>query len=354
MPKPHGVRNLVRPPGVAEDAVLRVIRVPGDSAGTRLDVFLASQLRRTSRTHAQLIIEQSAYAPDGRRLNSSQRVRAGDVVVLWRAPFEDVSEQPPLPVIYEDAHLLVIDKPPLVAVHPSARYHRHTVKVRLDAERPGEFLALIHRLDRETSGLLMLARTPEAERAFKLMLETRSLAVAEQGRSRPGPTEDDARAEDDASAFDKEYLAITRGAPANGMVELPLELDPENSLRVKMRVAAPGQGMVARTSVEVLETRGAYSLVLCGLHTGRQHQIRVHLAALGYPLVGDKLYGPDERLLARAADGELSDEDVALLELPRHALHAHRYRLRHAVTGEPLVLVSPLAQDLESFWKGFR
>jgi 23S rRNA pseudouridine1911/1915/1917 synthase len=334
--------------------VLRVIKVPGEAVGMRLDVFLASQLRRTSRTHAQLIIEQSAHAPDGRRLTSSQRLRPGDVVVLWRAPFEDVSEQPPLPVVYEDPHLLVIDKPPLVAVHPSARYHRHTVKVRLDAERPGEFLALIHRLDRETSGLLLLARTPEAERAFKLMLETRSLAFAEQDRNRAGGSPAEDTDEDEASAFDKEYLAITRGAPADGAVDLPLELDPENPLRVKMRVAAKGQGLPARTSVSVLERRGDYALVLCGLHTGRQHQIRVHLAATGHPLVGDKLYGPDERLLARAADGELTEEDIALLELPRHALHAHRYRLRHAVTGEPLVLVSPLAKDLEDFWKGFR
>jgi 23S rRNA pseudouridine1911/1915/1917 synthase len=204
--------------------------------------------------------------------------------------------------------------------------------------------------------LLLLARTPEAERAFKLMLETRSLAFAEQDRNRAAGIHDEEEAADgdEASAFDKEYLAITRGAPENGTIDLPLELDPENSLRVKMRVAARGQGLASRTSVEVLERRGDYALVLCGLHTGRQHQIRVHLSASGHPLVGDKLYGPDERLLARAADGELTEQDIALLELPRHALHAHRYRLRHAVTGEPLVLVSPLAKDLEDFWKGFR
>ena len=101
----------------------------------------------------------------------------------------------------------------------------------------------------------------------------------------------------------------------------------------------------------VLEERGGYALVACGLHTGRQHQIRVHLAALGCPLVGDKLYGPDERMLARAADGELSAEDIALLELPRHALHAHRYRLQHAVTNEILELSSPLPADLAAFWQ---
>ena len=96
--------------------------------------------------------------------------------------------------------------------------------------------------------------------------------------------------------------------------------------------------------------KGRYALVRCELLTGRQHQIRVHLAAVGCPVVGDKLYGPDERLLARAADRELTADDHVRLELPRHALHAHRYRLPHAVTGEPLELVSPMPADLVAFW----
>lgn len=330
--------ELVRPPGVAEDAILKLYRVPAEAAGQRLDVFFAGELRNTSRTRARAIIEQSAYALDGRRLMSSDRVRAGEQIALWRAPFEDDSEQPPLVSVYEDAHLLVIDKPPLVTVHPTARYHRHTVIVRLAAERPNQFLALIHRIDRETSGLLLIARTPDSERAFKTMLEARSLNALDEDA-------------EESSAFEKEYLAITRGTPPEGVVDFPLELDPENSLRVKMRLAAPGSGLSARTSVRVLEERGGYALVACGLHTGRQHQIRVHLAALGCPLVGDKLYGPDERMLARAADGELSAEDIALLELPRHALHAHRYRLQHAVTNEILELSSPLPADLAAFWQ---
>ncbi|MGC4088830.1 MAG: RluA family pseudouridine synthase [Polyangiaceae bacterium] len=341
MARPKAEPKLERPPDVAEDAILRLYRVPAEAAGMRLDVFFANELRNTSRTRARAIIEQSAYSLGGRRLSSSERVRSGEQIALWRAPFEDDSEQPPLNAVYEDPHLLVIDKPALVTVHPTARYHKHTVTVRLAAERPDEFLALIHRLDRETSGLLLLARTPESERAFKAMLEERSL----------GALEDDAEADDSHPSFEKEYLAIVRGTPQNGMVELPLELDPENSLRVKMRVAESGTGLSARTSVRVLETRGGYSLVACGLHTGRQHQIRIHLAALGHPLVGDKLYGPDERMLARAADGELSAEDIALLELPRHALHAHRYRLRHAVTSETLTISSPLPADLAEFWR---
>ncbi len=322
----------VLPPGFDPEATVRVFRVPAEAAQSRVDVFIQSQLRNTSRTRAKVIVEKGAYDMLGRPLRPSDRVREGDLIALWREPFEDDSEQPALPVVYEDEHLLVIDKPPLLTVHPTARHHKHTVIKRLHAERPGEFLALIHRLDRETSGLLLLARSRQAERAFKRALEDRT------------------HGEEEASGLRKIYLAITRGVPASGPVELPLEPDVDNSLRVKMRVAKPGQGLSARTDLELKEERGGYALVACELHTGRQHQIRVHLAALGCPVVGDKLYGPDDRLLARAADGELSEADLALLELPRHALHAHRYVLTHAVTGEPLELVAPLSADLEKFW----
>lgn len=340
--KPPPPRELKRPDGVPEDAILRLIPVPAESAGMRLDVFLRVKLKRTSRTRAHRIVRQSAYNAEGKRLMPSDRVREGQVVALWRDPFEGDEPMPPIAVVHEDPHLLVIDKPPLVAVHPTARYHHHTVIKRLQAERPDEYVALIHRIDRETSGLLLLARSLESERAFKLGLERRTEAVASA----------EGAGEEDGLAFEKEYLAIVRGVPAEGAITLPLELDPDNPLRVKMRIAEPGTGLHARTGVRVLETRGDYSLVACALHTGRQHQIRLHLAAVGCPLVGDKLYGADERMLARAADGELRPEDLLLLELSRHALHAHRYRLRHAVTGEMLELVSPLPRDLSEFWAG--
>jgi 23S rRNA pseudouridine1911/1915/1917 synthase len=325
---------VVRPEGVPEDAILRILRVPGELAGMRLDRFVQSQLRSTSRTRARMIVKRGAYSVQGRPRRPSERVRANEWIALWRLPFEDIDGQAPLPVLYEDAHLLVIDKPALVTVHPTARYHQNTVIKRLQAERPAEFLALIHRLDRETSGILLLARSLDAERAFKRKLEERSLSL-----------------EDDATrGVQKIYLALTHGVPPDGLVDVPLEPDAENPLRVKMRVAEGGAGLESRTSLRVRETRGSYALVECALHTGRQHQIRLHLSYLGCPVVGDKLYGPDERLLARAADDELSAADEALLELPRHALHAHIYRMSHAVTGEPLEVIAPLPQDLSDFW----
>jgi len=325
---------IVRPDGIPEDAILRVLRVPAELAGMRLDRFVQSQLRSTSRTRARAIVKRGAYSVQGRARRPSERVRADERIALWRLPFEDTEGQAPLPVLYEDAHLLVIDKPPLVTVHPTARYHQNTVIKRLQAERPGQFLALIHRLDRETSGILLLARSLEAERAFKRKLEERSLS----------------QQSDEQRGVEKIYLALTRGVPPNGLIDVPMETDIDNPLRVKMRIASPGSGLDARTSLTVRETRGGYAWVECALHTGRQHQIRLHLSHLGCPVVGDKLYGPDERLLARAADDELSEADLALLELPHHALHAHVYRMLHAVTGEPLEVIAPMPQDLTEFW----
>jgi len=347
--------EITRPAGVAESHILRVLRVPPELSGMRVDAFLATQLRNTSRTRARAIVENGAFTPEGRRLGPSDRVRAEDRIALWRPPFEVETEEPvPIATLYEDESLLVVDKPPLMAVHPTARYHQNTVIKRLAAQRPGAFLSLIHRLDRETSGILLVAKTSAADRAFKRMLEDRSIAAAAQGvgddRLSRGWLAAARRGAALADRIRKTYLAITWGEPPEGIIDAPLEVDPDNPLRVKMRIARRGAGMEARTEVAVLERRPGYALVACRLHTGRQHQIRVHLAAQGTPVVGDKLYGPDERMLARGADDELTDEDRRRLELARHALHAHRYEIPHALTGEALDLVAPLAPDLVTFW----
>ena len=294
----------------------------------RVDVFVQSQLRNTSRTRARAIIERCAFSPEGRPLRASDRVRGEDRVVLWRPPWDEDHLDVELPVLHEDEHLLVVDKPPLLAVHPSARYFKSTVIKRLEAQHPGQFLTLLHRLDRETSGVLMVAKTREADTEFKRVIENRR-------------------------GVRKTYLAITWGIPDDGVLDFPLERDDSNPLRVKMRVA-PSGGLEARTDVTRLDATERYALVEAALLTGRQHQIRIHLATAGCPVVGDKLYGPDERMLARAADGELSPEDLERLELPRHALHAHRYELRHAINGQELCFESPLPDDLTLFWENAR
>jgi 23S rRNA pseudouridine1911/1915/1917 synthase len=333
-----------RPAEVAPDAVATALRVPPESAGMRLDRFVQSQLRRTSRTRTQVIIRVSAFSPDGKRLRPSDRVRAEQHVMLWRAPWDEEGVDEELRVLYEDPHYLAVDKPPMIPVHPTARYFRSTVVKLLEVARPEDRLFLAHRLDRETSGVLLLSRTNEADRAVK-----RAFAGLDPRTGKPVASR----------LIGKVYLAIARGSTdrARFRVEHPLEEDPESRFRVKMRVARPGEGLTAATEFEVVERRrrdadgSTYTLLRCHLETGRQHQIRVHLASEGLPIVGDKLYGGDDELFARGADGELTDEDLAALELPRQALHAHVLELEHPVlAGETIRVESPLPPDMATFW----
>lgn len=332
----------VRPIGVGQEFIVRVLRVAPEEAGSRLDVFLSRALRSTSRTRAKTIAEASAYSSDGRRRKPSERLHSEERVVLWRKPIDDVDPDLALSVVYEDRHLLVVNKPPHLTVHPTARHYRATVTHVLSQARPNERLRLIHRLDKETSGVLLVARSTAADRAFKKLFEG-PRAVAPRRHAAFAPVEAPRR-------VDKTYLAICWGHAQAERINLPVEPDVDNPLRVKMRIARSNPGLAARTDVTLLATCPGYSLVRCRLLTGRQHQIRVHLAARGTPVVGDKLYGPDDRMLARAADQQLSEADLARLELPRHALHAASYELPHALTGEPLVLQAPLATDLVKFW----
>jgi 23S rRNA pseudouridine1911/1915/1917 synthase len=329
----------LRPPGVAEDSIVSVFRVPPEVAGQRLDVFVHSQLHRTSRTRAQHIIRISAYDATGRRLKPNDRVRAEQHILLWRAPWDETPVPVDVPTLYEDEHLLAVSKPALLPVHPTARYHKNTLIKVLQASRPDcPFLSLGHRLDRETSGVILVSKTRQCDRALKKQLADR----------------------DD---IEKTYVAVTWGAPDRGdgatrfRCERRLELDPTSELRVKMRIRESPEAIYASTIFDVEEVRRApsgraYAFIRCTLETGRQHQIRVHLASLGAPVVGDKLYGPDERAFARSADGELTAEDLVQLELPRHALHAARLSLAHPITGDRLVIEAPLPDDIADFWGG--
>lgn len=321
-----------RPPGVPLEATARTLRVPPEFAGQRVDVFLSLTLRGTSRTRAKLIAKSAAYRLDGTRYRPNQRLRAEEHIVLWRVPIDDADPDLEMPEIFRDQHILVVNKPPSITVHPTASHYNNTVTRVLETRYPNQYFSLVHRLDRDTSGILILALTPGADRAFKMLLES-TISVP------PGV---------DAS-IGKTYQAITWGIPREGLIDLPLERDLDNPLRVKMRVHPNGQ--TAQTVVRVLETAGNYARVECRLLTGRQHQIRIHLASIGTPVVGDRLYGPDERLHARGADGKLTEEDLELLELPRQALHAWKYELPHAITWKPLAFEAALPKDMADFWQ---
>ncbi|AKT40667.1 RluA family pseudouridine synthase [Chondromyces crocatus] len=325
--------QVVRPAEVPEGSVVTVLRVPPEAAGMRLDRFVQTQLRRTSRTRAATIVARGAYSPDARRLRGGDRVRAEQCVLLWREPWDEQAPSVEIPVVFEDEDLVAINKPPFIPVHPTARYHKSTVVKMLEAARQGEHLYLGHRLDRETSGVLLLSRNAEADRRVKSQFEARTGVV-------------------------KRYLAIAWGwaTEEHFRVEVPLELDPTHSTKVKMRVARPGAGLPSATACELVERRVQpasgrhYSLIRCTLETGRQHQIRMHLSTVGLPLVGDKLYGPDDTLFTRGADGLLTDEDRQTLELERHALHAELLEMEHPIRGGRVRFEAPLAGDLQAFW----
>jgi 23S rRNA pseudouridine1911/1915/1917 synthase len=327
----------LRPAEVDAEAVASVFRVPPEAAGQRVDLFVQSQLHRTSRTRAQAIVRASAFDASGRRLKPNDRVQAEQKILLWRAPWDETPVPLDVPVLYEDEHLMAVDKPALLPVHPTARYHKNTLIKVLERARPEiEFMSLGHRLDRETSGVILVSKSRECDRALKRLIQ-------------------------DRSDVEKAYVAIARGVPDRGdgapafVCDRRMEVDPDSPLRVKMRIGDGPESMTATTAVEVIEVRRspegqAYALVACQLDTGRQHQIRVHLASLGAPVVGDKLYGYDDRAFARAADGELTDEDLERLEMGRHALHAARIALPHPMTGAPLRVEAPLPEDIASFW----
>lgn len=338
-----------RPEGVADGSIVSVFRVPPEVAGQRLDVFLQSQLKRTSRTRTQYIVKVSAFDVNGKRLRSNHRVQSEEHVLLWRAPWDEEQVPTDVPVLFEDDHLLAVDKPALLPVHPTARYHKNTLINVLKAERPGQFLSLGHRIDRETSGCLFVAKSVAADRALKKVIEGRGIEKTYVALTWGAP--DSARA---AAALGK-VTPSPRDGEGAFRYERSLELDPTSSYRVKMRLGVSEDALTASTRFVIEGTKirdgaPAYSRVRCELETGRQHQIRVHLASLGAPIVGDKLYGRDETCFARGADGELTADDFVNLELPRHALHAARLSLLHPITQQPLVVEAGFPADLQAFW----
>ncbi|MBI2896095.1 MAG: RluA family pseudouridine synthase [Deltaproteobacteria bacterium] len=311
----------MRPASVPRDAIERHLVVPHDRAGWRLDRFLTWKVPRLSRTRAQKILRTQAFAPDGRKLGPNDIVRAGDVIVIYRPPMPE----PPAPrefgVLYEDEDVVVVDKPAGLPVHPTARYHENTLTALLRGRYPDR-VTLTHRLDRETSGIVVCARNRQAERRLKAQFESRTVT--------------------------KRYLALVRGVVAQDLttIDLPLELCTEGILRNRMKVAPPGRGLESRTLIEVASRGRTTTLVSAYPRTGRQHQIRVHLDAIGHPIVGDKLYGVDEALFLAFCDSGLDDEMHKTLGMQRHALHAHEVRLAHPRSGEPLEVRSALPDDI--------
>jgi len=324
-----GRPRVPRPPGTDPDGILLTFPVAPEHAGMRLDRFIQSRIPRLSRTRAAQIVAGCAYRHDGRRRRPSDRVQANEVVVLVRPRFEEPEVPRHFGVVFEDEDVLAVDKPAGLPVHPTATYHRNTLTALL-RERYGDPPPHIaHRLDRETSGVLVCGKHPLAERRLKVAFEKR----------RTG----------------KRYLAIVRGAVRDDLDLIELPLGPaRNGPHYLMEVRGAEGGSEARTRLAVRERQEDHTLVELAPETGRQHQLRVHLAAVGHPIVGDKMYGPEgvaPFLAYVEAGGVTTPELVGRLGHDRHALHAFELEVPHPRDGMPLRLAAPLAPDLRALWE---
>jgi 23S rRNA pseudouridine1911/1915/1917 synthase len=311
----------------------RHLIVPPELAGLRLDHFVKTQIVRLSRTKIQQIIESQLTRDDGFRAKPATIVAAGEHYVIRR----EAKPEPPCPrtfeVVYEDARVRVVDKPAGLPVHASAKFYFNTLARVLVERYPDEpELQICHRLDRETSGCLVCARDREAAAFVKT-------AIADKARTV------------------KQYLAIVHGQPpwdAETTLDAPLRLaTPADATRLPtVRVLVdPIAGLAAETRVQVMQRTDRYALVRCTLVTGRQHQIRVHLADAGFPIVGDKLYAHGEDAFIEYCAEGLLPELAELFVLPRHALHAWRLALPHP-DGGTITAEAPLPDDMIRVMEG--
>jgi 23S rRNA pseudouridine1911/1915/1917 synthase len=280
----------------------------------RLDRFVAEHAQDLSRSAAARLIKSHLVLLNGHPADPADRVAAGDIVDVEvpEAYVVDPAAEPiPLEVVYEDEDLAVINKPPGMVVHPAPGHYTGTLVHALlgrggswsasgGVARPG----IVHRLDKGTSGLIVVARNDVSHRTLSAQLKDRSLS--------------------------RTYLAIVRGRVKDeaGELEGPIGRHPKE----RKRMAVVAGGRFARTRYQVVERKPGHTLLRCDLDTGRTHQIRVHLAALGHPIAGDVEYG------GREADAD------------RPMLHAWRLRLRHPRTGEEMTFEAAPPPDFESYW----
>jgi 23S rRNA pseudouridine1911/1915/1917 synthase len=312
----------------AREMIVLHILVPNECGGWRLDHFLKRRIGRLSRTRIQAIIGEQIFFPDGRIARAASVVRAGETIVLRRpAPIEPAVPRT-FDVLYEDERVLVVDKPAGLPMHTTAKFWRNTLTALLRERYPDEQMEVAHRIDRETSGVLLVARDRQAASFL-----TRAFA---------------------RRVVDKVYLALVKGAPPEaGRIDLPLKL-LDTPTHVMMGAAGDDpKGLPAATRFRVLRRFAAHALCEAHPETGRQHQIRVHFAALGHPIVGDKLYGAGEALFMRACEEGVTDALLSEFDgLARHALHAHRLTFPHPSSGRPLTVESPLPPDLVAHMAG--
>ena len=297
------------------DTERRTLAVTPAQHGERVDRVLAADIPAFSRAYLQQLVTEGAVTLNGRVLaKPAARVRAGDQIVVELRPTAQaqafVAEPMALEVVFEDAALMVVNKPAGLVVHPAAGHWSGTLLNGLLAHHAGAAqlprAGIVHRLDKDTSGLMVVGKTPAAVDALSRMIAARTV--------------------------ERLYLALAHGPWRHtpvADVDQPMARDARNRLRMAV-VRGEGAGKPAQTRFAALDQTPRHVLLACKLHTGRTHQIRVHAAWLGQPLVADTLYG-----------GRVE------LGLQRQALHAHRLRLAHPVSGDTLCFDCPPPVDLQ-------
>lgn len=298
------------------------LELPMNAAGERFDAALATALPQYSRASLQRWITAGAVLLDGRVVRPRERLAGGERVHVEAEFKPDLNVAPEamaLRIVYQDAAFLVVDKPAGLVVHPGAGNRAHTLQNALLAHDAALALVpragLIHRLDKDTSGLLVVARTPETHHALVTMLQKRAIA--------------------------RGYLALCCGQPtAGGTIDEPI--GRHRSQRTRMAVRSDGREAVTHYRIE--ERYRGHTLLRVQLETGRTHQIRVHLAHIGLPIVGDPVYGGRRRQVAGAGLAL----QAALPLFRRQALHAQRLALDHPLTGRHHTFEAPLPTDFQA------
>ena len=317
------------PPGLSETP--QEFEVKGRIAGKRLDAYLASRFTDFSRSIIQKLIDADAVLVNDKVVRASYKVQQGDRIRIWLPDLGDGSPTPediPISVLYEDSTFVVVDKPRGMIVHPAKgnwsgtlvnalQFHFDKLSSVGGEERPG----VVHRLDKDTTGLVIVAKDDQAHKHLAFQFESRTVQ--------------------------KQYLALVYGEPSRDQDYIERAIGHHPTYREKMAVrAVEDGGKTAVTFYEVLERYKGYALVRCKPETGRTHQIRVHLAHIGHPILADKMYAGREKLTLADVTGALPDSPEAeQVFIDRHALHAHRLRFTHPNTGEIIALEAPIPAD---------
>jgi 23S rRNA pseudouridine1911/1915/1917 synthase len=301
-----------------------------EHAGCRIDVFLARQFPDFSRSHLRNAIDAGGVTIGGKVAKAGQRLKGGEQLAITlpdRKHNGPIAEDIPLNILYEDEHLAAVNKPPGMVVHPAKGHWSGTLTSALafhfqqlsgagGPTRPG----IVHRLDRDTSGVLLVAKTDAAHFALSEQFEARTV--------------------------EKQYFAIVVGVPDRDrdVIDMPIGAHPYQREKMAIRRDHPSS-RPAQTFYEVAERFDGFAALRVAPKTGRTHQIRVHLTAVGCPVLCDKQYGGRSQVTRGEIRRDLNDRDMLL---DRQALHAQRLKLRHPVSGEPLELEAPISADLEA------